>query len=436
MSLFSGYARQAAALPPAQQRAAAPARPRRRSLFGGGDAPDEWGLIQTLIGGTDARDAAQARALSQREAAAARQVEDRLRAQLSPADGPMGSGTGAAPTTEQQMSAINDARLLNPGVADQFAPAVMGRQRQEQARSLFPDDPRAQALWAGGNEEFANSQAKQYAPMTAAEGTAIYTPATGGTFTNERRSVVGDRVVGMGTNTQGPRELLTVNPSYADVTARQNADSTRITAERPQIATMGAGVEAIGVSPYGDVQQLGRNSAPTAPNPVQTELRSSYDTNQREVIPTLNQMRASLASGDVITGLGADVQLQIARAAAAAGNQDAQRRVAATEAYRNMSGRLRVGMAKTLGANPSNADIALLEQITAGNIGQNSESLLATIDQGLAFANRRTTDLEAQMGGQGGQQAPQGGSAGGQVYENPQTGQRIRWNGSAWVPAQ
>lgn len=426
MSLFSGYARQAAALPPVQQSAPAPSRPRRRSLFGGSGAPDEWGALQTLINGTDARDEARARAAAEQQAAAARQVEDRLRAQLSPADGPNGPGTGAAPTTEQQMAAISEARLLNPEVANRFAPGVQAQRMDEMTRAL----PLEQRLAIQLNPESAGqSFASQFKDETLSEGSIR---------TRGSQTVAGAPVTDRFDDRFGTFDPMTGQTSYsqprgstfAEDTARYGAETGRITAERPQIATMGAGVEAIGVSPYGDVQQLGRNSAPTAPNPVQTELRSSYDTNQREVIPTLNQMRQSLASGDVITGLGADVQLQVARAAAAAGNRDAQRRVAATEAYRNMSGRLRVGMAKTLGANPSNADIQLLEQITAGNIGQNSESLMATIDQGLAFANRRTADFEAQMGGQG-QQAPQGG-AGGQVAYDASGNRYVVRNGQ-WV---
>lgn len=434
--LFGGLRAQAAALPPIQQ-AAPPSR--RRGLFGGPPNTDEIGLMErlSLIGRAgqgegsyqELRRAREAEIETARQAAAARQVEDRLRAQLSPADGPNGSGTGAAPTTEQQTAAINDARLLNPEVANRFAPGVQAQRMDEMTRAL----PLEQRLAIQLNPESAGqSFASQFKDETLSEGSIR---------TRGSQTVAGAPVTDRFDDRFGTFDPMTGQTSYsqprgstfAEDTARYGAETGRITANRPQIASLSPGQQAFGVTPDGQATPLAQNSTPSAPNPVQTELRSSYDTNQREVIPTLNQMRQSLASGDVITGLGADVQLQVARAAAAAGNRDAQRRVAATEAYRNMSGRLRVGMAKTLGANPSNADIQLLEQITAGNIGQNSESLLATIDQGLAFANRRTADLEAQMGGQGQQQQ---GSAGGQIYENPQTGERIRWNGTAWVPAQ
>ena len=230
----------------------------------------------------------------------------------------------------------------------------------------------------------------------------------------------------------GVYDPITGQTTYSQPRSPTFAENTdRITAERPQIASLSQGQQAFGVDPYGNTTPLAQNTTPAAPSAQQVELQGQFDTNTNEVIPTLNQMRSMVESGDVITGLGADVRLQAARALAATGNPQAQRQVAATEAYRNMSGRLRVGMAKTLGPNPSNADIKLLEQVTAGDIGQNAQSLLATIDQGLSFANQRNTALSAQLGqgqgrSQGGQQGP--------IAVNPQTGERVQWNGQQWVP--
>ena len=69
--------------------------------------------------------------------------------------------------------------------------------------------------------------ARRLAPMAAAEGTAIVTPGqvNGAPIMNERRAVVGDRVVGMGGPGVGPRELLTVEPSFAERTARFSAEN-------------------------------------------------------------------------------------------------------------------------------------------------------------------------------------------------------------------
>lgn len=196
-------------------------------------------------------------------------------------------------------------------------------------------------------------------------------------------------------------------PGYDDITQRYSADTGRMNAETTAAnAGFTLGDNQQRYAPDGSV--LAENvGAPKPPTAQQMEAQGALTTLNTEVLPTLQQMRASLQSGDVITGFGAEARLQAARALAAAGNDDARRKVAATEAYRNSSGRLRVGMAKSLGANPSNADIVLLEKITAGDIGQNQDSLLATIDQGLSFANSRVGALGSQVGAQ----PAQGGGA-------------------------
>lgn len=403
-----------------------------RGLFGG-QRPNMGQIGSFLLGGTNGLDRRRQsmeeerqRALARQQEQARIQAEDRLRAQLSPADGPMGSGTGAMPGIDQQMAALDEARLLNPAVAEQFAPVVQGRDRRERSRGLFGNDPRAQMLFEGGNQEFMDSIAKQYAPQVVAAGAS--------------QVVNGQRTVEQPTFTESGDTTLRrtsagVDPVFTRTTPSISEQTARITAERPQIANLSQGQQAYGVSPYGEVSPLAQNTTPPAPSPQIVEAQGALATNQNEVIPTLNQMRQALQSGDVITGLGADMRLQAARALAATGNEQARRQVAATEAYRNSSGRLRVGMAKTLGANPSNADILLLEKITAGDIGQNMDSLMATIDQGLQFANQRGEFLQGQIGQPQGQ--PQQGSSQGQrgpIAVNPQTGQRVQWNGSAWVP--
>lgn len=189
-------------------------------------------------------------------------------------------------------------------------------------------------------------------------------------------------------------------PGYDDITQRYNADTGRMSAETTAANagfTLGDNQQRYAPDGTPIAENVG---APKPPTAQQMEAQGALTTLNTEVLPTLQQMRASLQSGDVITGFGAEARLQAARALAAAGNEEARRKVAATEAYRNSSGRLRVGMAKSLGANPSNADILLLEKITAGDIGQNQDSLLATIDQGLSFANSRVGALGNQIGSQ------------------------------------
>lgn len=196
-------------------------------------------------------------------------------------------------------------------------------------------------------------------------------------------------------------------PGYDDITQRYNADTGRMNAETTAANagfTLGDNQQRYAPDGTPIAENVG---APKPPTAQQVEAQGALTTLNTEVLPTLQQMRASLQSGDVITGFGAEARLQAARALAATGNEEARRKVAATEAYRNSSGRLRVGMAKSLGSNPSNADILLLEKITAGDIGQNQDSLLATIDQGLSFANSRVGALGSQIGSQ----PAQGGGA-------------------------
>jgi hypothetical protein len=152
------------------------------------------------------------------------------------------------------------------------------------------------------------------------------------------------------------------------------------------------------------------------------EYRERVETNAREVMPSLTRMRELLRSRDVITGFGAEAQLQILRGLAAAGDEGAARRVAATEELRNLSGSLRVGMARLLGSNPSNADIRLLEQITSGDISQNAESLLRNVDALENRARQQSEDLARQLEST----ASSGGSSGEVVsVTTPEEAQRL-----------
>lgn len=407
------------------------------ALFGGqrNTRPD-WGRALTFaVQGTNGLDRRDAMALAQQQRMQEQQAlqqrtmqEDRLRAALSPADSEAGSGMGVAPSIQQQMAALDEARLLNPEVADKFAPVVEARQREQNAATLFANDPKAQMLYRTGNQEFLNSLGEQYKPQVIGAGGRQSVYGEGRTVDAPNFTTVNDTIFRTDPGTGGATPVATAPAAYSDITAR-------MTAERPQLATLSPGQQVYGVGPQGQTTQLAESTAPKPPSAQTIELQSQIDTNANEVIPTLNQMRAALQSGDVITGFGAEAKLGAARLAAAAGNRDAQRVVAATEAYRNMSGRLRVGMAKTLGTNPSNADIKLLEQVTGGDIGQSQQSLISTIDQGLAFANQRAASLTSQLGQAGGGQSQQGGASSARpIAVNPQTGQRVQWNGSAWVP--
>jgi hypothetical protein len=107
-------------------------------------------------------------------------------------------------------------------------------QRELDIAQQFGGGPAWLALRAN-REEFGGQLSRQFAPQTLAEGSASVTPGmiNGAPIMNERRAVVGDRVVGMGGPGQDPRELLTVGPSFADQTDRDKLEIDRITANRP-----------------------------------------------------------------------------------------------------------------------------------------------------------------------------------------------------------
>lgn len=146
------------------------------------------------------------------------------------------------------------------------------------------------------------------------------------------------------------------------------------------------------------------------------QLQGQINTVNNDVIPALDRMDTLLATGDVITGAGAEQRLLAARGLALLGNQDAQRQAAATQEYQNLAKSLAAGMAKTLGSNPSNADVALLTQVTGGMIGQETPALQATSAALRARANGLLVDaqdmlgIEAEQGGGGAAPAGGGGS--------------------------
>lgn len=198
----------------------------RRGLMGRGGPNVDWGAIGSFLlqgpgGLKDHNEEKRLADLTRQQ----RFAEDRLRAQLSPADGPNGSGTGAAPSIDAQMAALDEASLLNPAAAQTFAPIVQGRQMRQQAGSLFADDPRAAALWASGNDEFRKSVAAQYAPQVVAAGA---TQVVNGRRTVEQPtySETGDTTVER--SSQGVNPVYTrMSPSITERTAQQNADTAR-----------------------------------------------------------------------------------------------------------------------------------------------------------------------------------------------------------------
>jgi hypothetical protein len=90
-------------------------------------------------------------------------------------------------------------------------------------------------------------------------------------------------------------------------------------------------------------------------------------------LAALNQMRANLPN--VISGFGSDIQLNTARAMAAAGNEDAKRRVVATETFLNQGRVMVQSIIKSFGANPTEGERKYAEKMGSADAELNSETM-------------------------------------------------------------
>jgi hypothetical protein len=322
------------------------------------------------------------------------------------------------------------------------------------------DRPRAQAI-AMENERIARAMGPQAllalrlngeqlgAQVSEGFGTDVVA-AGSGLFSGGRRvgeqatyAESGDQVLRRDSTGVAPVYTRTA-PSIAERTAINVAETGRINATNPMNVAPGGQLRdprtgaliAEGaprifsaadatdlVDETGNPIYQNQRDAPTTPAPATVELQGQLSALDTDVDPVLNEMVSMLDSGDVITGLGAEQRLLAARAAAAVGNADARRQVAATERYLNMAGRLRVGMAKSLGANPSNADLVVLQTVTAGNLDQSAEGLRATLRDGQALSQRQRAALRSRV-------APAGSSPGSNSdpvsVSTPQQAQALR----------
>jgi hypothetical protein len=323
------------------------------------------------------------------------------------------------------------------------AEAVRPQQNaQMQAIAQTIQDPRELALFLADPESWAKNVGEQFAPQVVAPGAGQF---IGGRMTGEMPSFTesGDTVLRR--DSQGITPAFTrTTPSIAEQTAQSNASTQRFEAENPvipqgstwarpdgstrtqgyiapitlspgqraanpqtgaliatgapQVFSAGEGVDLA----TADGQRVYSNDR--APDAAASQAsQATIRSLESDVFPVLDRQEQLLQSGDVITGFGGDARLVAARAAAALGDPNATRQVAATEEYIANAGRLRVGMARSLGANPSNADIQLLETVTAGNINASREGLSATIAQGRALAERQRNAARGAAGQSGAQ---------------------------------
>lgn len=103
---------------------------------------------------------------------------------------------------------------------------------------------------------------------------------------------------------------------------------------------------------------------------------------------------------DVISGFGADARLQAARMLAATGNEDAKRKVAATETFINQGRILVANIIKTFGSNPTEGERKFAERMSGADAQLNPETLKEGIRLQRARIARDVGDQPAQSGGQ------------------------------------
>lgn len=365
------------------------------------------------------------------------------------------TATGAKPPARDRVSPwrvfdrVLGGQTISEGLdAERARLEAMAAQPGQQARmetlraAAQAMGPQAMIAFETNPEAFGAQLAEQYAPQVIAEGGIQSVIGSGASVENPRQIEFGDAIVEAGRD--GVRTLATRQPTFAEQTGRISATSpvsvapggilvdpvtgSRVAAGAPRVFSASDGEELY----TEDGSRLASNERDVTPSADMTEAQIQLDGLSNEVFPTLDQMESLLQSGDLITGVGAEQRLAAARLAASAGNAEARRRVAATEEYRALAGRLRVGMAKSLGANPSDADLQLLNLVAGGDISQSVDGLLATTRQGreLAERQRQTYSRRAQPRQPSARQQPRSSAP---IAEDA-NGNRVQWNGSAWVP--
>ncbi len=382
------------------------------ALFGGSRPKVDWSKVGTFL--TRGMDGLDRRRDEERALQALQQrtmQEDRLRAALSPADGPMGPGTGAAPSIQQQIAALDEARLLNPEVADKFAPLVQGRRMAEMTANM----PIEQRLAIELNPERAGqSFATQFEDMPLAAGTVR---------TRGNQAVIGAPRVERFDDRFGSFNPVTGQTSYSEQRGPTYAEKTqRITAERPQLATVSPGQEVLGVSPYGQTTLQGQS---TQEKPLSASDQNALDAADQNLtrlgtsIGRAEQIMQQIQDGALnlgpLTNTFSGLRNQFGRSDANSLNYDAL--LAWAKEARNAA------LSANTGVQTDQDAIRELDTIIS-NIGDErvvSAALGRYIDKNKQTVESIQRGVERRMSGRGGQSQP-----GGQPQVDPSTAAAAR----------
>lgn len=384
------------------------------ALFGGSRPKVDWSRVGTFLArGTDGLDQ---RRTEERALQALQQrtmQEDRLRAALSPADGPMGSGTGAAPNVQQQMAALDEARLLNPEVADAFAPVVQAREREQNAGSLFGNDPKAAMLYRTGNQAFLNSLGEQYKPQVIGAGGRQSVYGEGRTVDAPSFMQFGNQVQ---RNDPGTGRSVTVANRMPDPV--NVAPGGRLL--NPETgAEIGRGADR--VFSAGDGAMLfGEDGRPIAEN---RKEGGASNITEGQAKDGFNAGRLE-RSGAIIKGLetgGFDYGMGSITGGQFRGDYRSYEAAALewTDAMLRM----------TSGAQAPESEVKAQMRTYFPQPGDD-----ANVRAQKAQMRTSAEDAARVRAGAGMQGAQPSGTASGPIAVNPQTGERVQWNGSAWAP--
>jgi len=222
-------------------------------------------------------------------------------------------------------------------------------------------------------------------------------------------NVVGVRNLAGAIQSRGERERATQDAanasraSYAGVIAGNEAAARApyqfVNVQSPTGAptTMSAATAAGGVFQGQTPADAIRNNE-TARNEVAAiEAARVRSSAANRLLPELAQMEQLLP--DVIAGFGADIALNAQRALAAAGNEDATRRVTATQTFQNLARQTVASILPLFGANPTEGERRYAEQMSGADVSYTPESLQEGIRLARERAARERAAYEAMQGG-------------------------------------
>jgi hypothetical protein len=129
---------------------------------------------------------------------------------------------------------------------------------------------------------------------------------------------------------------------------------------------------------------IGPGRTQSRPDAIRAEAAATGDAERQQArleraasaprqLSALDEMERLLP--DVISGFGSDMRINTARAMALAGNEEAARKVAATETFINQGRILVAGIIKTFGSNPTEGERKFAEKMSGADAELNPETL-------------------------------------------------------------